>query len=147
MSLRVRSFLKVSMKNIRLIFLFLPFLGLAQHKLTVEVEGVRSSSGNINIAVYNKEDGFLKFESVFLSDSTHAHAGKTEVQISNLPNGEYALAVFHDENGNNKLDTNWLGIPKEPIGFSQARMKTFGPPSFKECAFHISSDKAIKIDL
>ncbi|WP_297764428.1 DUF2141 domain-containing protein [uncultured Muriicola sp.] len=135
------------MKNIRLILLFLPFLGLAQNRLTVEVEGVQSSSGNINIAIYNQKDGFLKFESVFLSDSTHANAGRTEVQINNLPNGEYALAVFHDENGNNILDTNWLGIPKEPIGFSQSRMKTFGPPSFKECAFRLSSDKAIKINL
>jgi len=135
------------MKNISLILLFLPLFGFSQNKLTVEVEGVKSSSGNINIAIYNKAEGFLKFENVFLSDSTLANAGKTEVQINNLPNGEYALAVFHDENGNNKLDTNWLGIPKEPIGFSQAQMKTFGPPSFKECAFSISSDKAIKIDL
>ncbi|NNJ88219.1 MAG: DUF2141 domain-containing protein [Eudoraea sp.] len=135
------------MNKISLILLFLPFLGLAQNKLVVEVEGVESSSGNINIAIYNKEEGFLKFENVFLSDSTLANAGITEVQINNLPNGEYALAVFHDENGNNKLDTNWLGIPKEPVGFSQARMKTFGPPSFKECAFRLSSDKAIKIDL
>lgn len=135
------------MKNIRLIFLFLPFLGLAQNKLTVEIEGVQSSSGNINIAIYNKEDGFLKFENVFRSNSAQANTGKTVVQINDLPNGEYALAVFHDENGNNKLDTNWLGIPKEPIGFSQSRMKTFGPPSFKECVFRLSSDKAIRIDL
>jgi uncharacterized protein (DUF2141 family) len=135
------------MKSIRLILLFLPFLGFAQNKLIVEVGGVKSSLGNINIAIYNKEEGFLKFESVFLSDSAHANAGKTMVQINNLPNGEYALAVFHDENGNNRLDTNWLGIPREPIGFSQAHMKTFGPPSFKECAFHMTSDKAIKIDL
>ncbi len=137
----------LSMKNISLILLFLPLLGLSQNKLTVEVDGVRSSSGNINIAIYNEAEGFLKFDNVFLSDSTSANAGKTELQINNLPNGEYALAVFHDENGNDKLDTNWLGIPKEPIGFSQARMKTFGPPSFKECSFRISSDRAIKINL
>ncbi|MGB5376591.1 DUF2141 domain-containing protein [Muriicola sp.] len=135
------------MKSIRLVILFLPFLGFAQNKLIVEVDGVKSSLGTINIAVYNKEEGFLKFESVFLSDSAQANTGKTMVQINDLPNGEYALAVFHDENGNKKLDTNWLGIPREPIGFSQARMKTFGPPSFKECAFQITSDKAIKIDL
>jgi uncharacterized protein (DUF2141 family) len=132
---------------LNLIFILIPVLGIAQNELTVDVDGVKSSSGNINIAVYNKAEGFLKFESVFLSDSAHAIAGQTRVKIANLPNGEYALAVFHDQNGNNILDTNWLGIPKEPIGFSNARMKTFGPPSFKECSFRLSSDQAIRISL
>ena len=129
-----------------LIFL-LPFCGMAQHELLVEVEGVRSSSGNISVAVYNQAEGFLKFEKVYKSDSTRAVAGKTRIRISDLPEGEYALAVFHDENGNDILDTNWLGIPKEPVGFSNARMKTFGPPSFKECAFTISSSRAVQVSL
>jgi len=135
------------MKHLIVLFLFIPWISLGQNQLIVEVEGVRSSDGNINIAVYNKADGFLKFENVFLSDSTKASQGKTELLIQSLPNGEYALAVFHDENGNDELDTNWLGIPREPIGFSKGHMKTFGPPSFKECSFTIASDKAIKISL
>ena len=135
------------MKHLTLFFLCIPFLSLGQNQLIVEVEGVRSSDGNISIAVYNKADGFLKFENALLSDSTKASQGKTELLIPSLPNGEYALAVFHDENGNDELDTNWLGIPREPIGFSKGHMKTFGPPSFKECAFKVASDKAIKISL
>lgn len=135
------------MKHLILLFLCIPLLSLGQNELIVEIEGVRSSDGNINVAVYNKADGFLKFENVFLSDSTKASQGKTELLIPDLPNGEYALAVFHDENGNDELDTNWLGIPREPIGFSKGHMKTFGPPSFKECAFKVASDKAIKISL
>ena len=125
--------------------LLFPFFGMAQNELIVEVEGVQSSTGNINVAVYNKAEGFLKFEKVYKSDSTRAIAGQTRVRISDLPNGEYALAVFHDENGNDLLDTNWLGIPKEPVGFSNARMKTFGPPSFKECAFVLSSSQTVQV--
>lgn len=128
-------------------FLLLPLMGMAQNELIIEVQGVQSSNGNINIAVYNQAESFLKFEGVYLSDSTRANAGHTQVKISNLPSGEYALAVFHDENGNNILDTNWLGIPKEPVGFSNARMKTFGPPSFKDCSFRLSSNQAVKISL
>lgn len=125
--------------------LLFPFFGMAQNELIVEVEGVQSSTGNINVAVYNKAEGFLKFEKVYKSDSTRAIAGQTRVRINDLPNGEYALAVFHDENGNDLLDTNWLGIPKEPVGFSNARMKTFGPPSFKECAFVLSSSQTVQV--
>ncbi|QBA65529.1 DUF2141 domain-containing protein [Muriicola soli] len=135
------------MKYLKYILLLLPCLVMAQNELTIEVEGVQSSKGKINIAIYNHAEGFLKFEEVYISDSAVATTGQTWLKISNLPSGEYALAVFHDENGNNILDTNWLGIPKEPVGFSNSRMKTFGPPSFKECSFNLNSDKAIKVIL
>ncbi|MBT8281463.1 MAG: DUF2141 domain-containing protein [Muriicola sp.] len=134
-------------KFLRYLLLLLPCLAMAQNELTIEVQGVQSSKGKINIAVYNHAEGFLKFEAVYLSDSALATAGQTQLKINNLPSGEYALAVFHDENDNNILDTNWLGIPKEPVGFSNSRMKTFGPPSFKECSFKLNSNKAIKVFL
>jgi len=82
---------------------------------------------------------------VYMGNSTQAIRGETAVTINNIPNGEYALAVFHDKNGNKELDTNWLGIPKEDVGFSNAKMKTFGPPSFKECAIRLDSDAEIKV--
>ena len=134
-------------KLIRLFFFLLPLCGMAQHELLVEVQGVRSSSGNISVAVYNQAEGFLKFGEVYKSDSTRAVAGQTRIRITDLPEGEYALAVFHDENGNDILDTNWLGIPKEPVGFSNARIKTFGRRSFKECAFKLSSNRAVQVSL
>lgn len=133
----------------RLLFLLLllPFLGSAQNKLTVQVEGVSSDSGSIMVAVYNKADGFLKKGQALMGVSTKAISGITELQINDLPEGQYALAIYHDENDNEELDTNWLGIPKEPIGFSNSKMKAFGPPGFKECAFQVKSDKQIKISL
>lgn len=134
-------------KFLKLYFLFFPVLIFAQNELLVEVQGVQSSVGNINVAVYNRSEGFLKFEGVYISDSARAVKGLTQIVISDLPNGEYALAVFHDKNENNLLDTNWLGIPKEPIGFSNARMKTFGPPSFRDCSFRISSNRAVQVSL
>lgn len=106
-------------------------------------EGCSLFKGTVKIAVYNREDRFLKVKSVFRSNSASTNEGLTEVLIDDLPNGEYALAVFHDENSNHELDTNWLGIPKKPVGFSNARLKTFRPPSFKECSFEMISDKAV----
>jgi len=38
--------------------------------------------------------------------------------FEDIPPGTYALVVIHDENMNGKLDTNWVGIPKEGYGFS-----------------------------
>lgn len=135
------------MKRILAFLVLLPFLATAQNKLTISVEGVESSIGRINVAVYNKSEGFLKFDEVYRSDSAQASKGTTYIDIDGLPEGVYALAIFHDENGNNELDTNWLGLPKESFGFSRGRMKAFGPPSFRECAMRINTDSEIRIIL
>ena len=123
------------------------FPALAQNELSVCVHGVPESKGKISVAVYNEAEGFLKFERVFKCDSTAAKKGMTNIAISGLPEGEYALAVFYDANGNDKLDKNWLGIPKEKVAFSKGKMRTFGPPSYDECVFEVSSDTEIQIFL
>jgi len=52
-----------------------------------------------------------------------------------LPPGIYAVSVIHDANDNKKLDTNFLGVPREGYGFSNNAKGTFGPPPFKRAAF------------
>ncbi|TKD67317.1 DUF2141 domain-containing protein [Flavobacterium sp. ASW18X] len=124
------------------------FCGYAQeNQLSVKVIGIPETKGNVSVAVYNTEDSFLKFEGVFKSDSILAKAGETTLHFKDLPIGEYALAVFYDANGNGKLDTNWLGIPKEKVGFSKARMRTFGPPTYKDCSFSHNGITKIEISL
>ena len=129
------------------LFLLFPVWLFSQHTLTVSVAGAESSKGSISVAVYDQEEGFLEFDKVFKGASTATEEGITKLVIEDLPEGEYALAVFHDENANNELDTNFMGVPKEDVGFSNAKMKTFGPPSFKECAFKVASDLTIKVEL
>lgn len=119
----------------------------SQNQLAVEVHGVPASKGKISVAVYNDAEGFLKFDKVYKSDSIAAHEGVTHLHIENLPEGEYALALFYDENSNDILDTNWMGIPKEKVAFSHAKMKLFGPPKFKECAFKVNGDHSLVISL
>lgn len=125
----------------------MPFCLSAQLRLEVEAVGVASSEGSILVAVYTSEKGFLQFDQVYRSTGSPAVAGTTRIIIEDLPKGEYALAIFHDENGNEELDTNWLGIPREPLGFSVARMKAFGPPKFHECLISLEADRVIRIPL
>lgn len=54
-----------------------------------------------------------------------------------LPPGEYAVAVFHDENANNDLDRNFLGIPSEGTGASNDAHNMFGPPSYSDARFQL----------
>ena len=129
------------------LFFLIPLLAMAQFDLTVSVENVKSNDGKISVAVYNSSDGFLKFDKVFKAVSEPSQKGTTEVVLKDLPEGTYAIAAFHDQNGNGELDTNMLGIPKEPLGFSKGKMKTFGPPSFAECSFKLTSDQAISVPI
>ncbi|MEJ2162760.1 MAG: DUF2141 domain-containing protein [Robiginitalea sp.] len=133
----------------RLVYFVLlcPIALASQVRLEIEVLGVTSSKGSIQVAVYREESSFLKTEQVFKNTSSPAVVGTTRLIFEDLPKGEYALAIFHDENGNDELDTNWMGIPKEPIGFSVARLKTFGPPKFRECIISLSENKVIQIPL
>lgn len=135
------------MFRLTLFLLLVPILGFTQNEILIDVHEVPSSKGKISVAVYDSEDDFLKFDKVFKCDSIVAQKGITHLSLKNLPEGEYAIAVFYDENGNDKLDTNWLGIPKEKVAFSNAKMKTFGPPNFKECAFRLSKNTKIDISL
>lgn len=119
----------------------------AQHSLSLNVDGVKSYEGNVCFAIYTDESSFLKFEKVFKSGSEKAVKGKTNIEINDLPEGNYAIAIFHDENGNDNLDTNMLGIPKEEIAFSIGKMKMFGPPKFDDCDFFLDSNLEMTISL
>lgn len=137
------------MRNLILLLIFCTISNIinAQYDLNLNVEGVTSEKGTICYAIYNDASSFLKLDHVFKSGSEKAIAGKTTIKIKNLPEGDYAIAIFHDENGNEKLDTNMLGIPKEQIAFSKGKLKMFGPPKFKECVFTLNSNMDMTIPL
>ncbi|AZQ59498.1 DUF2141 domain-containing protein [Maribacter sp. MJ134] len=136
------------MKKIISSFLILMvYAGFSQHNLSLKIEGVPSNAGAICAAVYKDHESFLKFDKVYKMGSKKATEGNTIIQINDIPEGNYAVAIFHDENGNDVLDTNMFGIPKEAVAFSKAKMKMFGPPRFDECAFKIVANTEITIVL
>ncbi|SEL64661.1 Uncharacterized conserved protein, DUF2141 family [Maribacter orientalis] len=136
-------------KNFLLLFLFVVISNMinAQHSLSLNIDGVASEEGYICFAIYNNESSFLKFDKVYKSGSEKAVKGNTAFHITDLPDGEYAIAIFHDVNDNKNLDTNILGIPKEQVAFSNGKMKMFGPPKFEECVFTFNSNMEMKISL
>ena len=67
--------------------------------------------------------------------------------IDKLQEGKYSFRLFHDENNNGKLDTNWIGIPTEGYGFSNNAKSSFGPPAFKKTIFDLKGKVLQKCDL
>jgi uncharacterized protein (DUF2141 family) len=60
--------------------------------------------------------------------------------FKDLLQGDYAFAIYHDENKNSKLDKNMLGVPTEYYGFSNNARRTFSAPSFQESSFDLNKD-------
>ena len=69
---------------------------------------------------------------------------KEEIEV---PSGTYAIGLYIDANENEKMDTNFLGIPKEQFGFSNDAKGSFGPPSFESASFELVKSKKIVINL
>lgn len=121
------------------------FEAAAQNRLLVRIHDVPGGKGLVRVAVYDSGEHFLSYEAVVMSGSVEASETPAELLLEGLPSGTYALALFHDENRNGKLDKNFLGIPKEPIAFSNARLRTFGPPKFEDCRFDVQQDTEIDV--
>ena len=107
--------------------------------LTVIISNFRSNRGSAAVALYNQEKAFPKSPEKAIRQSFFPINDKKTVAVfENLAAGEYAVSVFHDENNNKKMDTNFLGIPKEGVGASNNARGHFGPPKYKDAKFSFS---------
>ena len=113
--------------------------------LTVNILGLNSSDGNLLVGIYNKKESFLK--KPIKSAIVKVESKKALVLFRNLPKGIYAVSFVHDENDNKKMDTNFIGIPKEDYGCSNNAIGFMGPPKYKDAKFVLEEDKTIEINL
>ena len=127
-------------------FYNLPVAVQSGGNLTVEITGLHNNKGNVLLSLYNQKDGFPSNPAkAYSKDKAPIKDGKALFEYKALPAGTYAIAVLHDENENLKMDTKFLGLPKEGYGFSQDPILYFGPPSFKNASFQHSSEQTIRI--
>ncbi len=103
--------------------------------LTVTVNHVAGSTGHVRVALY-KQEGFLK--TAFQGREVPAADGSVQVVFKGIPAGDYAVSAFQDLNSNRKLDTNAVGLPIEPYGFSNGARGSNGPPAYADARFHLS---------
>ena len=116
----------------------------AEKKLTVQITNVTSEEGQIILAIYNSSENYDKriaFQEVKLKPEND-----TVIFETNLPDGEYLVMLVHDINNNGKLDTSFIGMPKEPVGLSNYDGKGI-PGKFKKHKFSVNENTEIIIPL
>jgi uncharacterized protein (DUF2141 family) len=105
--------------------------------LTVRIQGLKNDRGQVAVALFARAEGFPRSERAFRGQLARIEGGRALVSFRSLRPGTYAVAVLHDENQNNKMDFNFLGMPLEGYGFSNDASALFGPPSFQRASFRL----------
>ena len=115
-----------------------------EKKIIVQVTNVTSEEGQIILAIYNSSENYDKriaFQEVKLKPEID-----TVIFETNVPDGEYLVMLVHDINNNGKLDTSFIGMPKEPVGLSNYDGKGI-PGKFKKHKFSVNENTEIIIPL
>ena len=107
--------------------------------LDLEVDNVKGA-GDLRVAVYPSADDYRK--TAVKEVKAAADGSRVAIRISGLAPGEYAIALYHDRNRNEKLDTNLLGIPTEPYGFSGSARNRMGPATWEQAKFSVAAEGA-----
>jgi uncharacterized protein (DUF2141 family) len=115
--------------------------------IQVEVTGLKNAKGLLGILVFSTDDGFPSNQKkAFKEILIPVGEGKNKHTFTDVPYGNYAISVMHDENMNKKLDTNLLGIPKEGTGVSNNVRSSFGAPKFSDASFSLN-DKSYTTEI
>jgi uncharacterized protein (DUF2141 family) len=114
--------------------------------LTVKVEGVKSTKGNIRAALYSDPKTFRKEAQAVAVIQTAAIPGEVSLSWRDVKPGKYAVVVYHDEDANGELNRRFGMFPTEGYGLSN-NPKVSGPPPFEPSAFEVSGATEITVEL
>ncbi|HKK76229.1 MAG TPA: DUF2141 domain-containing protein [Saprospiraceae bacterium] len=108
--------------------------------LTVKISDLRVQKGTVYVGLYDAAENWMGKRAY--SAMAKAKQDAVTVTFEDIPEGKYAISIYHDKNDNGKFDTNFLGIPAEPYAFSAGAKGRFGPPSWERAAFQVAGPKS-----
>jgi uncharacterized protein (DUF2141 family) len=126
--------------------LALAILPIMANNISVEVKNLRGD-GKLYIGLFNRAKSFKNISETYRNMVLDINSSSLKVIFRNIPNGVYAISLFHDKNGNGILDRNLFGIPIEGYGFSNNIHPIFRGANFEESKFELGGDKDMVIEM
>ena len=114
----------------------------AAARIVVTITGLKSNEGGVYVGLYATPSKFLNGAQVDVMKKVRASTAPITVAFDNLPPGTYAVGAYHDENNNDHLDTNFLGLPTEGYALSNGIRAVTSKPTFQQAAFAVGNDGA-----
>ena len=132
----------------RTIFLYLLMLvgSLAycqSASITVTIKDIKDNKGSILVGIYTSKGEFLKTPSI--RKAVKVTGSEVTVVFDNLPRGEYAVSIIHDENDNKEFDRNKFGFPKEGYCFGNNALGRLGPPTYDQVKIKLTGESVSQI--
>ncbi len=109
-------------------------------RIIVTIDGLHSAQGNIFIGLYATPSKFLNGNQCDAMRKVRASTSPITVAFDNLPPGTYAVGSYHDENGNDHLDTSIIGLPIEGYALSNGVRAVMSKPTFQQAAFVVGAE-------
>jgi len=129
-------------KQLIVLFLILLFSihGFAQNDsittISVKVIDLRNNDGKVGVTLFNSDEGFpSEYENAIDKKYVEINNKTAETIFENVPQGTYAIAVYHDEDEDGEIETSFIGIPREGVGSSNNPKSRMGPPRYRDCVF------------
>ena len=116
------------------------------YNVKVIIKGVRSEKGKLVLAIFKDQEGFKNKKPVKKIELNKSESGVSEIELNLIP-GTYGFSVLDDENENNKMDYNFIGLPKEGFGFSNYYHKGLSKPHFNKFKFEINNKSVELIEI
>ena len=119
--------------------------GAGAADLEVRIDGLRSADGDVRVALHlqSEDSKFPGDAGVVGAFMRPAAAGSLRVVFADVVPGAYAVAAFHDADGDGELAQNFVGMPTEGYGFSNGALGFMGPPSFEDAAVTVGESNDV----
>ena len=131
--------------GIALLLLF--FKPATSAQLTVRITDITNVKGHVMIGIFNNESDYpvdgKQFRKIYLK----VEATELSYTFTDMPLGDYAICVYHDENDDKICNLNLFGAPTEEYGFSNNVRPFLSCPSFKQTKFSLSGNQTISIKI
>ena len=119
----------------------------AQGRIAVTITNIENNKGVCKTCLFTNADAFAGNGAAFRCAEVPIQNKKASVVFEAVPTGNYAIAVFHDANRNNKIDKNFLGIPYEGYGASKNKLPFASAPTFKDNQFAVVDKGTVSLGI
>ena len=117
----------------------------SKHNIDIEITNISSDKGTLYVALHNSENTWLGDR--YMNTIAKSTNGMATVTFNGVPEGIYAVAIWHDKNDNQIFDTNFLGIPKEATAASNNASGFMSAPKWKDAKFELKDSLSISIKM
>lgn len=127
------------------IFCLISIRSISQGQVVAEISNIKNDKGFCRVCLFNTPAAFKGEAGTPFKCDAVVVKNNTARTVFNVPAGTYALFVFHDANSNNKMDKNFIGIPKEGYGASKNKLPFAGAPTFTDNKFVVQDKTAVRL--